>query len=372
MATTTQTSGNNSTVKAYEKATLLDQMKSSIFTKLISLGATYDAKEINGRNVGDRTTINYFKKLKGLGVVEGGTLINNTEALSNDTYQLSIGLLRHGTQSPSEDTIEQQRTHSNFQKIGRELLGPWGASRLDTSFMYQAAGAYPTSISIEGATYTGTIRSAVTGFNTITAPTTNRIVRAGGAATDQALTSSDTMTLDLLDDVSVAIKNSTPTMKPLNNGRYAVVLDPQQILDMKRDSSGSIQWLRDIIRPVTEGTGQTSLVATAKGYGNAPTLVAQYDIFDIYESTRVAVGVNSSSSAAISTVKRGVVFGADALAYGSKFGMMSDGEGPVRFYSEMNDFGYHEAIEARMINGVGKVVLESEDYGTYVISTYAA
>lgn len=371
MGTTTQTSSNNATVKGYEMLTFVDQYKSNFFAKSVAIGAVYDAKEIKGRKRGDRTTLNFYNKLLGLGVSEGGTLIGNTEGLDNDTHNLTIGLLRHGVESPNDDTIEQNRTHANFKKIGRELLGPWAGSRIDASFLQQAAGAYPTSITIEGATYTGSNRSFVTGFNTVTAPTTNRILRAGNQATDQALTSSDTMTCDLLDDALVDIQNAVPTFKPLPNGQFAVVMTPQQLLDMERDSSGSIQMLRDVIRPITEGTGNSSLVG-AKGYGMANECVAKYRNFDIYVSTHVATGVNSSSSAGISTVKRAVIFGADALAYGSKFGTLSEKEGPTKFFAELTDFEYYAAIEARMIYGVNKVVFGGEDYGTFVLSTYAA
>lgn len=365
------TSANNSTVKKWEKKVLLDTYKKTIFARMISEGAIKDAPEITGRNRGDRTRISFVEKLTGLGTLEGGTLQGNEEALATDTHILAIGLLRHGVNNPNDDTIEQNRTFIDFMKSTTEVLTPWHGTRMDASFLQQLAGAYPTSIAIEGATYTGTNRAAVTGFNDITAPTTNRILRAGGAATDQALTSSDTMTVDLIDDALVRIKQSTPTFDPLPNGRFMLVLAPQQVLDLQRDSAGDIQMLRDIIVPKTEGSGSSSLQEQGNfGMFNMP--VMRYRNVDIYESPNVALGVNSGTSASISTVRRGVLLGQNAGVFGSKFGTLRGGNSAVKLYTQLTDYDYYKGLEARVIYGMNKIVLQNEDYGVFVLPTYAA
>ena len=92
----------------------------------------------------------------------------------------------------------------------------------------------------------------------------------------------------------------------------------------------------------------------------------------IYSCARVATGQNSSTGATISTVRRGVLVGRNAVAFGSKFGSIKDGNAPLKFFTQMQDYDYYKGIEARMIFGTSKLVFDSEDYGVHVISTYAA
>jgi len=356
--------------KLWSKLGFVDMYKQTMFGTLLQQGNLFQADELTGSSPGDRVRYNFTGRLTGIGVGEGGILEGNEEALSFDSHDLIINTFRHGVNNPNSDTIEQQRTYIPFEERARTLLSKYMGTRIDASVFQQLAGAFPTSITIEGATYSGTDRTFVTGLNAITAPTTGRITRAAAAATDQALTSSDTMTVDLIDEVLVSVTGTTPTFEPLDGDRYVLIISPKQWLDIKRDNSGAIQFLNDVIRPGVEGGGSNMLVD--KNVLMMKTPQAKYQNVDIYVSPNVALGVNSSNSAPISTVRRAILLGKNAGVFGSPFGRISDGNTPLAFKIQLNDYEERKGVAARMIYGINKIVLDGEDYGVHVISTFSS
>ena len=307
----------------------------------------------------------------------GGSQTGNEEALNKESFSMTTGVFRHAVLNPNTDTIEQQRTYINFDSTSEELLRGFHGSRLDASLFNAAAGITATSIAVDGTSYTGSKRLFVQGLNTPTAPTTNRIIRASAAATDQALTSSDTFSLDLIDDALVSIQGVYPTMQPLPNGRYACYMSYAQKRDLLRDSSGQIQMYQIELAKIQGG--MDSALSSKDDYYAESTPWGHYGPVDFYCSNRIADGQNSSSAAAITTVKRAVLFGKNALVYGSPFGTLS-GRGnsngkasaPLKLYVQMQDYDYYKGREGRMMYGLKKPVQNSEDLGVYVISTYAA
>jgi N4-gp56 family major capsid protein len=89
----------------------------------------------------------------------------------------------------------------------------------------------------------------------------------------------------------------------------------------------------------------------------------------LVESSRVTQGVNGSTGAAITTVRRAVFCGAQAL--GLAFGQ---GYGPEEWkvQEETFDYGRQMGVNALNIFGMKKTRFNSADFGTIVISSYAA
>ena len=102
--------------------------------------------------------------------------------------------------------------------------------------------------------------------------------------------------------------------------------------------------------------------------------LGQYGRVNIYSAPRVAYGLNSSTSAVITTVQRAVLVGKDALSFGSPFGgRPTDSDVPLKYFSQLKDYEYYKGLEGRMIYGLKKTVASnSEDIGVIVISTYGA
>ncbi|MES1986722.1 MAG: DUF4043 family protein [Pseudomonadota bacterium] len=373
MSTTSMLTSNALAVKLWSKKAYLDMYKSTSFGRAMSRGTIMKAEELNTAKAGDQVTFNFTGILTGQGVGEGGTLVGNEEALNLSSYAMTIGMFRHGVNNPNTDTIEQQRTYVPFEKEARDLLPEYHAARLDAGMFNQLAGVNSTTITIDGTTYAGGNRTFVQGLNTIVAPSTNRIVRAGGETTDEGLGSTETMTLDLIDAAVELAATTYPTIRPLDNQEFDLYLHPYQILDLKRDVSGKIQWYINAIGAAAGG--DSSQITDTTVLGQKP--MGKYANVNILSSYRVSNGQNSSTSAAITTVKRGVLCGKNACAFGSPWGGTIDDEDvPFKFFTQLQDYDYYKGIEARMLYGLKKIQMTSagntEDLGSVVISTYAA
>jgi len=241
---------------------------------------------------------------------------------------------------------------------------------LDTSVFYQLAGAYPTSFTLNGTTWSGNNRQFVTGLNTPVAPSTDRIIRAGGAANDESLTSSNTFTMDLIDFALEKIDTSNQPIEMLADMTFDLFVSPEQLTNLKQDTTGKIQWFNMALARTTGGDPSQ---IDGDIYETMPCL-GQYGRVNIYSAPRVAYGVNSSTSAVITTVRRAVLVGKDALSFASPFGgRPSDKDVPLKYFTQLKDYEYYKGMEGRMIYGLKKTVASnSSDIGVFLISTYAA
>lgn len=374
MANTVMTSANSATVKKWEKKTWVESYQQSVFGLLASDGAIFDASEKfrGSDNRGDDIRFDYAAKLTDVPKGEGDTGYGNEEALNLGGHNMTINLTRLLVSNPNKNrSIEQQRTNIDFDEVSANLLAKRATELMDSSVLNQLAGVNPTSFTQNGTTYSGADRLQVQGHNAPTAPTTNRIIRAGAAATDQALTSSDTFTMDLLDFACETITAADQPIEPCDDGYFKLFLHPYQVTDLKQDSSGKIQWyLNELAKE--QGGKESNL--TFK-YNGKPVMVGAYENVKIYRAPRVAIGANSSTSAAITTARRAVMVGKDALSYASPFGGISsnDKDVPFKLHVQLSDYDYVKGYDLSSIYGVKKMAPSNgEDIGSFVLSTYAA
>lgn len=371
MSSTQMSSTNSLTLKLWATEDWVNPGQQWVFGHLFSRGAVFYAEEFLGQKArGDQITYDYTNKLTGIPVGEGGTLDGNEEALNLGYFSMSINVTRIGVLNPNDDTIEQQRTLVDFPERTRKVIPNRHMELLDTACFYQLAGAYPTSWTQNQTTWSGNNRLFVTGHNVPVAPSTDRIIRAGAAATDQALTSSNTMTLDLVDYALESIANSNQPLQMLPDMTYDLFVSPEQYTDLKQDSSGKIQWFP---MALARTTGGDSSQIDGYLYNKMPCL-GQYGNVNIYMAGRVAYGVSSADSSVITTVRRAVMVGKDALTFASPFGgRPTDKSVPLKYFSQLKDYDYYKGLEGRMIYGLKKTVASnSSDIGVFVISTYAA
>lgn len=371
MASTSMTSSNALTLKIWATEDWVNMGQRVAFGHLFSRGSIFYADEFLGQRArGDQITYDYTNKLTGIPVGEGGTLDGNEEALNLGYFSMAINVTRIGVLNPNDDTIEQQRTLVDFPERTRQVVPNRHKELLDTAVFYQLAGAAPTSFTLNGTTWSGNNRFFVWGHNTPVAPSTSRILRAGGAATDQALTSSNTFTMDLIDYALEQIDLSNQPIEMLADQTYDLYISPEQYTDLKQDTTGKIQWFN---MALARATGGDTSQLDGDIYEQMPCL-GQYGRVNIYSAPRVAYGVNASTSAVITTVRRAVLCGKDALTFASPFGgRPSDKSVPLKYFSQLKDYEYFKGLEGRMIYGLKKTVASnSDDIGVFVISTYAA
>lgn len=373
MSTTVMTSTNSLTVKRWEMETWLQALQNTVFGHMMARGAIYTPEELIGSNkVGDQVTFAYSGKLLGVPVGEGGTLDGNEEALDLKSHNMVMNVSRLGVLNPNVNTIEQQRTYVKFDEVAKRQLQRRVAELVDTSVLYQLAGAAPTSLNIGGTAYANsTDLLHVQGHNAIVAPTSNRIVRASGRASDQALTASDKMSLDLIDNALEAASLTLQPVEMLDGNTYDLYLSPEQIVDLMHDSIGKVQWF-NVQLSVAERSADDN--ALENRFKNNMVCAGKYRNVYIYEAPRTPYGVNGSTSAVIPTVRRALLVGRDALSFASPFGSrLSDNDVPVKFFAQMKDYDYFKGMEARMIYGAKKMTpTGKDDIGVIVISTYAA
>jgi len=189
---------------------------------------------------------------------------------------------------------------------------------LDTAVFQQLAGAYPTSWTENQTTWSGNNRLFVTGHNVPVAPSTDRILRAGAAATDQALTSSNTMTLDLIDYALEAdsLDNSNQPIERFDDMTYDLFVSPSQLTDLKQDTTGKIQWFPIAMARTTGGDAKPS----QRHVGKHHSVPGQYGTVKHLLGSSRSLRRSSADSSVITTVRRAVLVGKDALTFASPFG----------------------------------------------------
>lgn len=371
MAATSILTGDSYTAKLYATKGWIQAMQQSVCGMLFNKGGVYFPPELMGAdNRGDQLTFNYFGKLNNAPIGEGETADGNEEAVQIKTHSMVMNETRIPVLIPNYG-IEKQRLKQNLETIVTGQIANRAVELMDTSVFTQLAGVNQTSFTLNGTTYSTTAKKLhVQGHNTPVAPTTNRIVRAAGAATDQALTSSDTFTLALIDYALEKNAVSDQPIEPMNDGYFYLFLSPYDVTNLKHDAGSAIQWLN--LQTAMISGGKASQVEGE--YVNNIPYLGVYNNVKIFQAGRVAYGQNSSTSAVITTVRRNVLVGKNALSFASPYGgRVSDTDVPFRFQEQLKDYGKYKGILAEMVYGLKKMSpTDKEDIGSFVIGTYAA
>lgn len=351
-------------VKIWSKSLAKEAFRMSYVGRFIGEGedSLVQEKVDLKKGAGDKITCGLNVQLQGDGVAGDSTLEGNEEALEFYDDALFIDQLRHASRTKGKMT--EQRVPYNLRKVSRDRLADWWARRMDESFFNQICGN--TAVS----------DTRRTGMNDPVAPSTNRIIRAGNQASDQALTSGDTFTLDLIDIAreraeTASIENDTgPLIRPIRymgGDYYVMFLHDYQVTALRTDT-GTGMW-QDIQKAAMQGgdVEKNPIFTGALGIYNGVVL---------HKASRVTQGVNGSTGAAETDVRRAVLCGAQSatIAFGA------DG-GPSKYswYEENFDYGNQLGVKAGTIFGLKKTKFipkddsstNAEDFGTIVVSTYA-
>jgi len=340
-------------VKLWSKKTYLQALKSTAIAPLVgkSENSIIHHKDELEKGPGDLVRCSLFTTPTGDGFTANESVEGRGEAITNFTDDLRVDELGHVLGLPSENTIDQQRVPFGLRDKGMGLMAQWWANRHSVTFFNQVCG----NTAVSNVKFTG-MQAAV-------APSTNRIIRAGGQATDEALTASDTFTLDLIDKAKeLAETADVPLVPVMINGekKFVMYLHNRQVTSLRTNTSTG-QW-QDI---------QKAAMAGGKVENNPifKSALGEYNDVILRKAFDVTQGVNSSSNAAVPLVRRAVLLGAQAavVGYGQK-----NGTDKLRWNEELLDHKRKLEISAWSIFGLKKCVYNSEDFGTVVVSTYAA
>ena len=352
MAKTTFGTNDALTVKTWAKALAVEVLKSTQIAPLIgdrpsSIVRFYRETQ---KGPGDKVTYPLLTQLQGDGVTSGQTLEGNEEALTYYNDALYIDELAHAVRIPYNGrNISDQRVQLSMRRDARDQLRNWFAKRLSVSFFNQVCG------------YTPQTNTLFTGLNSVSAPTNH--VFSGTATADENLTSSDTFTLEMVDKCRELAETATWPLTPINingNEMYVLYMHPYQVYDMRRSTSSG-EWL-DIQKSALMGTGseRNPIFSGALGVYNGVVLRMAHD---------VTMGVNSSTGASISTVRRAVLLGAQAGAYAVG---QNHQKADFKWAEETFDYNRELGVSALTIMGMKKCQFNGSDHGVIVASSYAA
>ena len=372
MSSTPMLTGNSLTVKRWEMTGWLNVGQQTALGRMFDRGSVYFPEEFLGKDTkGDTLTYDYIGKMTGNPIGEGGTLDGNEKALDLGNFSLAINETRDAVLIPNSG-IEPQRTKINMEKTAKTVLPNRAAELVDTGVFQQLAGVNPTSFTINGTTFDSTARKLhVQGHNTPIAPTSSRVLRAASAATDQALTSSDKFTLPLIDYALELNAASEQPMEAFDDGTFDLYLHPYQVTDLKLDATSAIQWNAIELARVT--AGEKNGFDDGK-FNNKLQIVGKYGVVNILSHPRVAQGANGSSSAVITTVRRAVLVGKNALTFASPYGgRPDDNDVPLKIVDQLKDYKKYKGLGFELLYGLVKCSPSNgQDVGVTMIGTYAA
>lgn len=309
---------------------------------------------------GDQVTYSLRTRLTSDGFTEGQKALGNSEALSFYSDSILINELGATVGTRSDNTIDAQRVPFNLREQAKSGLVEWWRDRKSISFFNHVCGYTPSNTVTPGSS-----GPKYTGFNTVVAPSSGRQIWAGSATNDQGLTSSDTFVVALIDRAKEVASVGSNMVRPVMIGgqpKYVMYLDPAQVTSLRTNTSTG-QW-QDITKFSYSGVdvGKNPIYSGALGEYNGVVLRASQD---------VTQGVNASSGAAITTVRRAVLLGAQAAAVGYGNG---NPQGPMkyRWSEELIDHERELEVGAWSVWGMKKCRFNNADFGTVVVSTYAA
>lgn len=330
-------------------------------------GSVIHRKTEMEKSKGDQVTFGLRIQLTQGGFTENDLAEGNGESLTIYTDAIVINELGAVAGIKGENTIDDQRVPFNMREEARAGLAEWFQKRSSVTFFNQVCGYTPANSSPFGAKYTG--------MQSVVAPSSGRQLWQGSLTADESIGSTNTFTTGLIDKAKEMAITASPLVRPINikattgdvgdfenvqEGKYVMFLHPYQVTDL-RISSGTNQWA-DIQKAAMQG----GLITKNPIYTGA---IGEWNNVILKSAIDVTQGVNSSSGAAITTVRRAVLCGGQAAVIG--YGMKNK-PAKYRWNEAPFDHGRRVEISAWTIWGLKKSQFNSVDYGTIVVSTYAA
>lgn len=357
MATTSFGVNDAMAVKLWSKEVAEAERDTSDVAKLMGEddNSIIQVKSDTSKGRGDTITFALRARLTGNGFTEGEKAIGNSEGLSFYSDSVVINELGNTVGARSEDTIDAQRVPFNLREQVKNGLAEWWKDRKSLTVFGHACGYTPYNSSPYGSKYNGN--------NTITAPTAGRHIWAGSATTDQGLGSSDTFVVSLIDRAKEVAMLGNNRVRPTMVGgqpKYVMYLDPAQVTSL-RTSATSGGW-QDITKYAYSGLNP-------KDHPIYNGSLGEWNGVILRQSQDITQGVHSTGGTAVTTVRRAVLLGAQALVCG--YGKNKYGPMKYRWSEELIDHGRELEAGAWSIWGVTKTVFNSADFGTVAVSTYA-
>lgn len=361
MATTTYGVNDALAVKLWSKKLAVEVSKATAIAPLIgtSSNSIVQLKDETQKGAGDKVTFGLRRQLIGDGVSENSVLEGNEEALSTYSDAIFINELAHAVRVKNEGTIDQQRVPFNLRREALDGLTDWYSDRISMMAFIHWGGFTAPTMQFEGRTVN--LKPVHYGFNAPITPSANRILRAGAATNDEGLTTDDTFDLTMIDKAVEKAKLANPKIRPVRvdgESVYVMYLHPTQVTSLRTNTSTG-QWL-DIQKAAYMGSRAKNPIFDGS--------LGMYNGVVLREAEHVVQGV-SSAGVLVPNVRRAVLLGAQSAV--TAFGMKATPE-KYKQVEELFDYQRELGVSAQTVLGFKKTVFDGSDFGTIVISTYAA
>lgn len=329
MATTSFSTSNALTKKAWELKLFREAQKESYFSKF--MGESSDSlvyvKTQLEKDYGDKITFGIRMRLTGAGVTSGTTLEGNEEALTTYDHSITLEQYRHGVRD--NGAMTRQRAMFSISKESEDALKDWGAEKIDT-LCFSALEATPTQVAYK--------TNSTTFLYTTTAAT------ASGAlvAADSKLTLNFISFLKTL--AKTGHNRAFNPIRPVKVGGrayYILLVHPDVMFDLRIDS----------------GFQQAFREAEVRGPEN-PLFKGATAIWDgvvIHEHETVSIATNAGAGSNVPWSKC-TLMGAQALCW-------AWGQRP-EVVQETFDYGDQVGHAWGMISATNKPKFNSIDYGS--------
>ncbi len=352
MATTNYGVNDNEAVKLWSRKLFREALNQTFLGRFMGTdtNSIIQILDDTSKGPGDRVRAILRMQLADAGVVGDGTLEGQEEALTTHTDDLLIDQLRHAVRSKGR--MSEQRIPFSVRNEARLGLQDWWADRIDTWGFNQLCGNNAQT------------DTRFTGLQAVTAPDSSHQKWPNSKTSDQTLsdTASDRMSLSLIDAAVETAETLDVPIRPLQLGGepyFVMFIHPYQAYDLRTNTSTG-QWL-DIQKAAMNGGAIT----------NNPIFTGALGVYNqtvIHKTTRIPLGVNSSTSAAVSDTRRAVFCGAQAALMATGRDNSPD---RMTWVEELFDYQNQLGVSAGMIAGIKRTIFNSESFASLVISTSA-
>ena len=357
------------TVKQYARDLFFEAREATYMNKFIGKGqnALVSQRDELSKGPGDEITLYLAALLEGDGVTGTNVLKGSEQASQTFTDKMKIDKQRQAVSVRSSSSIVQQRVSRDLRDTAKMQLKDWWARRMDLCWFNQMGGVTSETL------------PSRTGLNATIAPSVGRHFwsdvsvandKISGASADETVGANptDIMTVagirSLRNIATQTDENGNYRVRPImlkGKPHWVMFLHNDQVKDLKNNTDSSGEWF-DIHQSAMQGGDITQ----------NPIFTGAIGMFDgvvLHESENVPQGVHSSTALPVPNTRRAIFAGAQAchIAFG-----MNNRDSTMDWAEELDDFGEILGIAAGCNWGIKKAQYNGQDYGTCVLTTYAA
>ncbi len=339
-------------VKLWSKKLAREALKSTHASKFMgeSSNSLIQVFDDTSKGAGDRIRVPLRTQLDGRGVTGTQTLEGNEEQLDLYYDDFLIDEMDHAVRGKMR--IDAQRVPFSVREEMKDAIVDWYAGRIDQWFANILTG------------YTAEADVIYTGQNATTAPTTttgnSRHVIQDSVASEASLSTTNVFSLASIDRAVNMAKNATPLIRPIRVGSqeyFVCFLHPNQVRSLRSGSAAAGSWFDIQKAAMTGGEIEDNPIFTGA--------LGVYNGVVLHEWVRLPSFTCNDSTA--NAGRRAVFCGAQAaaMAWGKGYS-----EAP-KYVEDYFDYERQLGISVQTIAGAKKLVFNSNDFATIVISSYA-